>query len=496
MYSVIVGVYNFEPLHFYSKCNSVEQGDAMLNHPNQKRRNFLKTAAAGAMGITAIKFDKVFASSGGWTTGKQINPNIDNKRVICCYDTKMLKSTPTAYSMAVQNSTTDEAKIAANLDDMAMRLAQKTTATEAWKTIFSSSKPWASTKVAIKVNAIIPSNGNHPRVAIIKKICDVLVDQFLVPPANITLYDATDDASLCYTSFVSLTDKTKIRANVSSKAKSLGNTTPVTIAKASQAISCVGDLVNGNIDILVNIAVCKVHDGPGGSYGYGSCMKNHLGTFNNSSGVNGATGLHSVDAICEINQHSAVIGGTPTRQQLCIVDALLANGKTPGGSPDTRVDRLVMGVFAPIVDYLTAMKILKGVMNKTDKNNNVPKFVTSFGYTETDVADSWIEYTAGTGIADGPSREYSGRIMQLSLSNPSFKHAVAHFTIPHTEGVMRLNIVDVKGRSIRNLSASLDENMIVWDGKNNNGTLVSAGNYFVNIIAGASRRSATISVTR
>jgi hypothetical protein len=225
-------------------------------------------------------------------------------------------------------------------------------------------------------------------------------------------------------------------------------------------------------------------------------MKNHLGTFNNSSGVNGATGLHSVDAICEINQHSAVIGGTPTRQQLCIVDALLANGKTPGGSPDTRVDRLVMGVFAPIVDYLTAMKILKGVMNKTDKNNNVPKFVTSFGYTETDVADSWIEYTAGTGIADGPSREYSGRIMQLSLSNPSFKHAVAHFTIPHTEGVMRLNIVDVKGRSIRNLSASLDENMIVWDGKNNNGTLVSAGNYFVNIIAGASRRSATISVTR
>jgi hypothetical protein len=224
-------------------------------------------------------------------------------------------------------------------------------------------------------------------------------------------------------------------------------------------------------------------------------MKNHLGTFNNSSGVNGATGLHSVDAICEINQHDAVIGGAPTRQQLCIVDALLANGKTPGGSPDTRVDRLVMGTFAPIVDYLTAMRILKDVMSKTDKNNNVPKFVTSFGYTEADVANGWVEYTAGTGATTPPSREYSGRIMELSLANPSFKRATAHFTIPHTEGAMRLRIVDGKGRLIKNLSASLDENRIVWDGKNNNGTTVSPGTYFVKIIAGAFQRSATITVT-
>jgi hypothetical protein len=473
----------------------------MSANPDHKRRDFLKTAAAGAMGIAAVKFDKVFASQSAWTSGKQINPAIDNKRVVCCYDPKMLKSVPTSYSMTGQNSTVDAARIAANMDDMAMKLAQKTTAAEAWSTIFQkpAAKTWASIKAAIKVNAIIPSNGNHPRVAIVKKICDVLVDQLGVLPANITLYDATDDASLCYTSFVSLTDKTQIRANVSKKASLLGNMTPVTIAKASKDISCVADLVNGNIDILVNISVCKVHDGPGGGYGYGSCslcMKNHLGTFNNANGAGGATGLHSVDAICEINQHDAVIGGTPTRQQLCIVDSLLANGKTPGGSPDTRVDRLVMGAFAPIVDYLTAMKILKDVMSKTDKNNNLPKFVTNFGYTEAEVMDGWVEYTGGTGTNAPPSREYSGRIMQLSLVNPSFKRAAARFTIPHTEGVMRLRIVDGKGRSIKNLSASLDENKIVWDGKNNGGTPVSAGTYFVKIIAGTIHRSTTITVAR
>ena len=49
----------------------------------QKRRDFLKTAAAGAVGITAAKFDRVFASPQAWTNGMQINAAIDNKRVIC-----------------------------------------------------------------------------------------------------------------------------------------------------------------------------------------------------------------------------------------------------------------------------------------------------------------------------------------------------------------------------------------------------------------------------
>jgi len=71
---------------------------------------------------------------------------------------------------------------------MAMQLAQKTTAADAWSTIFQkpASKTWANTRVAIKTNAII-KQANHPRVAVIKKICDVFVDQFGVPAANIIL---------------------------------------------------------------------------------------------------------------------------------------------------------------------------------------------------------------------------------------------------------------------------------------------------------------------
>jgi hypothetical protein len=292
---------------------------------------------------------------------------------------------------------------------MAMYLANKTTATDAWSTIFRSSKDWASTKVAIKTNAII-ATGNHPRVAVIKKICDVFVDQFKVPAANIILYDANSDASKCYTTYASLTDSTKIRATVSVKSQSLGGQAPVTIAAATKTMTGVADLVNGVIDILVNVAIIKRHSGPGTAYAYGSCslcMKNHLGTFINSGSDTGAgdasaTGLHSIDAICNINKQPAILGGNPVRQQLCIIDGLLANGNSAGGSFDTRVDRLIMGTFAPIVDYLTAMRIMKDVMNKPDANNNLPKFLTNFDYAETDALD-WNEYVPGSGTVTPPT---------------------------------------------------------------------------------------------
>ena len=55
-------------------------------------------------------------------------------------------------------------------------------------------------------------------MAIYKKLCDVLIDQLGVQPSNIVLYDACDDASKYYTStYVSLTDSTKIRAVVSTR---------------------------------------------------------------------------------------------------------------------------------------------------------------------------------------------------------------------------------------------------------------------------------------
>jgi len=382
------------------------------------RRNFLKTAAvgaAGAMGLGALRFDKAIAqSTGGWTAGMQINPAIDNKRVICCHDTKMLTATPANTTWANQNSNVDAAVVAANLDQMAMQLTQKTTADEAWKTIFRSSKPWASTKVAMKTNGIGGNTTNRPRAAIYKKICDVLVG-LGVQPANIVLYDACDDASIYYTSYLSQTDATKIRATMSVRAKGMGNFKVVPLTNA-QNISVAADLADGNIDILVNVAACKSHNGTGGHYSYGSCtlcMKNHFGTFTSGTQAQHSGDLHVGNsattppppplALFEINKHSAILGGNPVRQQLCIVDALLSNGASgPGGAWDNRTDRLAMGTFAPIVDYLACNKILLDntimksspmpALGVTNAAIVLPMFLTNFGYTATD-ALQWIEYT-------------------------------------------------------------------------------------------------------
>jgi hypothetical protein len=198
---------------------------------------------------------------------------------------------------------------------------------------------------------------------------------------------------------------------VSTRAASLNGFKPVTITNvgSGKTISCVADLADGVIDILVDICVLKIHDGPGGSYGYGSCslcMKNHLGTFVNTANTTGSigssTGLHSIPAICEINKHPAILGGNPVRQQLCIVDGLLANGKSPGGSWDTRTDRIVMGTFAPIVDYLTAKNVLFNtavmtvIAKATTGSAAIPQFLTNFDYAETDALE-WIEYIPGSG---------------------------------------------------------------------------------------------------
>jgi hypothetical protein len=394
----------------------------MSDNSHPKRRDFLKTAAvgaAGAMGLGALRFEKASAQTTGsvWVNGMAINPAIDNRRVVCCHDPKMLTATPSNTDFATTNAVVDAAVVAKNLDNLAMQLARKTTADEAWKTIFRSGKAWSATRVAMKTNGIGGSTTNRPKWAIFKAICDVLIKLGVVP-ANIVLFDACDDASTYYNPHISLTDATMIRAaKVSVRAAGMGGFKAAGLTNAPN-VSVSADLMDGNIDILVNVAACKSHNGTGGHFNYGSCtlcMKSHFGTF-----TSGTTPKHSDDlhvgnsatspppaplALFEINKHSAVLGGNPVRQQICIVDALLSNGKSgPGGEWDNRTDRLVMGTFAPIVDYLATKNILLNttLMTKapiealgiTNAAIILPQFLTAFGYTATD--PDWLEYEAGS----------------------------------------------------------------------------------------------------
>jgi hypothetical protein len=402
-----------------------------------KRRDFLKTAAmgaAGAVGLGSLRFEKASAQTGStsaWINGMQINPAIDNKRVICCHDPKMLTATPSNTDFETTNAVVDPAVVAANLDEMARQLTRKTNVDEAWSTIFriGAGKTWATARVAMKTNGIGGSTTNRPKWAIFKKICDVLI-KLGVQPANIVLFDACDDASTYYNPHISPTDTTMIRAaKVSARAAGMGGFKAANLTNAPN-VSVSADLMDGNIDILVNIAACKSHNGTGGHFSYGSCtlcMKSHFGTFTSATTPKHSGDLHVPNsasspppaplALFEINKHIAVLGGNPVRQQICIVDALLSNGKSgPGGEWDNRTDRLVMGTFAPIVDYLATNKILLNstLMSKapiealgiTNAAIILPQFLTSFGYTAAD--PDWMEYEAASPPAVTPGTGGSG----------------------------------------------------------------------------------------
>jgi hypothetical protein len=116
-----------------------------------------------------------------------------------------------------------------------------------------------------------------------------------------------------------------------------------------------------------------------------------------------------------MDKHAAILGGNPVRQQLCIVDGLLANGGN-SATWSVRADRIVMGTFALIVDYLAATKLLLNstimatgpmpALGVTNTTMLLPQFLTSFGYAATD-ALQWVEL--GPGGSGTPTRGHRGQ---------------------------------------------------------------------------------------
>jgi hypothetical protein len=343
--------------------------------PDYTRRKFIKIGAAGSAYIlvhNTCSFSKeveVIKESPAWKPGMRINPDIDNLRVVCCHDPSMLTHDPDSWKMAEQNAPVVTEKVHKNMDTMAMSLARTQDAQTAWAKIFRKprNKQWTDTKAAIKVNAIFK---NHPRYAVVAKVCHAL-HSLGMPYANIIIYDAISNAAKHYAEAVG--KKLPGRVIVSDDGDALGGWTKVYVARPKERkVKCVKDIAEGKIDILVNIAVNKGMSKK--LCGISLTMKNHAGTFQPRY-------LHrsgSLDYLLAFNQNNAILGGSPVRQQLCIVDSLWGKLGGPWGSPDKRLSRLVMGTFSPAVDYLTAKRIREPLLQAN--HPNIERFLTDFGY--------------------------------------------------------------------------------------------------------------------
>jgi hypothetical protein len=307
-----------------------------------------------------------------------IHPSIGNLRVVACQDRAMMKAAPTVMTFDIVNRQVDAVRVHADMDAMAMRLAGTASPDTAWRTIFRSGNAWPSTIVAIKVNVTEPKN--VPRLAVLDKLCRTFFG-FGVPASNIIVYHGGTQAYAaniaCYRPYFSTSDAAKIPGVVSNGNDALGGTARAALPDGA-SYPCTADIANGKVDILVNVAVNKGHPAFGGAT---LCMKNLFGTFP-------ADYTDTNNYIINLNKSDAIIGGAPPRQQLCIVDSLVANKASSHGTPEAMPCYLVMGTFAPAVDYLTVKKIREQVMHATHDDAVVESYLTRFGYAAKDA--TWI----------------------------------------------------------------------------------------------------------
>lgn len=343
----------------------------MKNIHSISRRGFLSAAAAGAGSLLAANAfpASAFERKSGWFPGKQINPHIDNLRVVSCLDPKMIVSDPRKWDMASQNAPVAAEQVLADMDALACGLAQKDSAHEAWGTIFRKpeAKEWSDVKAAVKLNCL---GDNHPRVAVVNAVCRALVS-LGVPPSGIILYDGSNNVGGMYGPFVGKGIIAGVLA--SDRNGLLGGTVLAPVpAPHPGMFKCTAAIARGDIDILVNIAVNKAHS----FTGITMTMKNHAGTFE-------AMPIHlggGLDYIIAFSKSDAVLGGDPVRQQLCIVDSIWANTGGPYGIPNKRPTVLSMGTFSPAVDFVTAKRVREPLMGCTHPPA-LNRVLSDFGYS-------------------------------------------------------------------------------------------------------------------
>jgi hypothetical protein len=474
------------------------------------RRAFLKTSAASAAGIAAAGVfpQAVSARSGEWAPGLQINPDIDNLTVVSCKDTRYFSTIPLNTSFKDVNAAINDSVVTADMDEMAKALVRKkypgATAAEAWKKIFQkpANKDFSAATVAFKVNTLEPNL--LPSVAVINKIAEEL-NRLGVPYVNMIIYDGLSNTYVKYTEDIGGVQKPlpiiKPGIRVSdlnlllktSSPSSNGQVPAYVPAPFDKTINCTADIANGVVDILVSFAVTKTHWDYFG--GVTLTMKNHFGTFDPSNSQ-----LHSYNALIGINKSNAIIGGTPPRQQLAVIDAIRSISTGNYGPPDPQARwpyRIVMGTFAPAVDYVMAKKVMSQEM-KVPLFPAIENYMLDFGYTaqERD-AMTLVDVPNTTTVLPVSQRHASDAEVLLRCSGKSLAPSQVHIPFPASEKIQEITIYTMDGKLIRSIPVAAGAQAVrslEWDGKTCAGSDAGAGAYVVCLRGAKSRRAGEITL--
>lgn len=346
------------------------------------RRRFIKTVGAGAV-VTAFPQILLRKAQAAWSRGTIVHPNIDNLRVVGTTDSRMTKPHEQIPGWQGKEGLVNKEIVWENIDRLACSLAEEKNPNEAWKKIFIKppGKSWPDAVVAIKMNNVYI---HKVRDAVMAKICHTLTNVLGVKPDNIHGYDEGRPSKRFPKSFAGLPEGCQIEEDWGGIAPT--ETTvpePWTGGKAY----CVKHIIDGSVDILVNIALSNAHWLRLG--GFTMTMKNHLGTFDPTP----AHSEGSLDYMIAVNQTPEILGPFDSRtgkvlyprQQLCLVDALWSSKLNPTGAQTDRTNFLAMGVFSPVVDYLVANRFRADKMGWKVNKEATDRMLTDFGLTVSDL---------------------------------------------------------------------------------------------------------------
>jgi hypothetical protein len=317
--------------------------------------------------------------AGGYAKGTTIHPNLDELRVVGVHDDGMTSGDRGRLSWDQQEKRVQWDRVQTNIDKMACALAGEEDPQKAWNAIFVKppGKNWKDVVVAIKSNHIFKQRA---RSAVVSKVCHALTDVVGVKGENVFIYDACHGDNMAQeTRFDGLPEGVRL-ANTWG-----GYNTKVTVphpyADGSKTTVCLDHLVKDEVDILVDLALCKGHNMPFG--GFTMSMKNHFGTFNPRPGHK----EDGADYLIGINKTPHVLGEmddsgrvTFPRQQLCLIDALWGSEPGPGGISTHQLNRIYMAPTAPALDYQVATKLRMQEMGWRTNVRRAEKFLTDFGY--------------------------------------------------------------------------------------------------------------------
>jgi len=349
------------------------------------RRRFIKKSLIMGATITSFPMVLVRKARALWARKTAVHPHVPNLRVVGITDQLMTKAHDPVSSWGRQEKLVVPKAVWENIDKLACTLTEARNPEEAWRMIFMKPprKLWSEIVVAIKTNNI---SLQHTRSAVMAKMCYVLTEILGVKPANIHIYDGVHGGNMSKnTPFAGLPEGCRIEDQWG------GITTPTEVPGPWKGhggtAKCIKHLVDGTVDILINIAVCKGHSSKFG--GFTMSMKNHFGTFDPSPGHKSG----ALDYLIAINQTPEILGPMDKRtgrvlylrQQLCLIDGLWASEGGPGGYPRYQPNFLAMGVLSPIVDYVMATKFRGEKMGWRPNMEATRRLLTDFGFSESDL---------------------------------------------------------------------------------------------------------------